>query len=68
MCVNARVRSYVQLSNVQMTKRHIEFDEGSDVLGPIHGVFDDNRNPSVPYDAAVSAIPLNLQAALYQVM
>ena len=48
-------------------KRRIEFCEGAVVLGPIRGVMDNDKNPSLPYAAAVGAVPLDLKGELYQV-
>ena len=48
-------------------KRRIEFGEGNEVLGPIRGVMDNGKNPSLPYAAAVGAVPLDLKGELYQV-
>jgi hypothetical protein len=47
--------------------RRIEFGEGNEVLGPIRGVMDNGKNPSLPYAAAVGAVPLDLKGELYQV-
>ena len=49
------------------TKRQIDFGEGDDVVGPIRGVLDNGKNPSLPYAAAVGTIPLDLKGELYQV-
>ena len=48
-------------------KRCIEFCEGEGVLAPIRGVMDNGKNPSLPYAAAVGAVPLDLKGELYQV-
>ena len=48
-------------------KRRIEFGEGDEVLVPIRGVMDNGKNPSLPYAAAVGAVPLDLKGELYQV-
>ena len=62
------VTSYcAQLPDAPPSNRHLDFDEGDEAVGPIRGVRDDGKNPSLPYDAAVSAIPLDLKAELYQV-
>ena len=37
------------------------------MLGPIRGVLDNGKNPSLPYAAAVGTIPLDLKGELYQV-
>ncbi len=37
------------------------------MLGPIRGVMDNGKNPSLPYAAAVGAVPLDLKGELYQV-
>ena len=43
------------------------FGESHEALGPIHGVFDDSKNPAVSYTVAIGAIiSLDLQAELYQ--
>jgi hypothetical protein len=56
-----------QLPDAPPTNRHLQFDEGDEALGPISGVMDDGKNPSLPYADAVGAIPLDLKAELYQV-
>ncbi len=48
--------------------RHTEFDEGDDGLSPIRGVFDNAKNPPLPYTAAVGAIPLGLEPELHLVL
>ena len=62
------VTSYcAQLPDAPPSNRHLDFDEGDDVLGPIRGVFDNGKIPSLPYVAGVSAISLDLKAELSQV-
>ena len=57
----------MQQPDAPATKRRIEFGEGDEVLGPIRGVMDNGKNPSLPYAAAVGAVPLDLKGELYQV-
>ncbi len=45
----------------------IEFGEGDEMLGPIRGLFDDGKNPPLPFAAAVGAVPLDLTGELYLV-
>ena len=57
----------MQLPDAPAMKRRIEFGEGDEVLGPIRGVMDNGKNPSLPYAAAVGIVPLDLKGELYQV-
>jgi hypothetical protein len=48
-------------------QRRIEFGEGDEILGPIRGLFDNGKNPPLPFAAAVGAVPLDLTGELYLV-
>ncbi len=37
------------------------------MLGPIRGLFDNGKNPRLPFAAAVGAVPLDLTGELYLV-
>jgi hypothetical protein len=54
----------LQQPDAPATKRQIDFGEGDDVVGPIRGVLDNGKNPSLPYAAAVGTIPLDLKGEL----